>query len=364
MLFIIPALLIAFIYKTNLKTFFTNKQSYKMLLVSLGIFLLVLVPFFAREAILIPEGLSTIGSRTATRINYFTAQNIDLPGIATAYDYEFQNELFPEKRNLIINRYQVSYFQKAATLFSALFLHWILIPFILLSIFKRKQWSFKNHELLSLLFVITTIAVFTFQGLLPRYLLPASVFLFIFAARGIFTLPRKFVVPALVLVLLVIGAQTGHFLFKISQNDHIQSMQHDYDGTARYLLENTPGNFTIITTRVYQIAFNVMMQDTERRVYVEMAPFKKDRLLSMIQGDFTTPELLHGKAIPYSTKRPPVAYVVVHERLETGALRETADYNLVDTLNAHPRASLVRVIDSPFPNSRTWIYSIQRIHEE
>ncbi|HLC32726.1 MAG TPA: glycosyltransferase family 39 protein [Candidatus Nanoarchaeia archaeon] len=366
MMFILPALAIMFLAKVDLKKFFTTKQNYRMIAIALGIFLLVMIPFILREIVLVPEGISTFESRMATRIKYFSAADAHLPGFVTAYDFEFENELPIAKRNLIINRYQINYLQKGAMVFSSLFFHWILVPFILLGILcfrksKQQKWwnSFNTHEGLSLFFVITTILVFTFQGLLPRYLLPASIFLFIFAARGIFTLPKKAIVPAIVLVLLVIGAQTGHFLYKISQNDHIQSMQHDYDGTAQYMLEHTPGEFTVITTRVYQMAFSALKKDESRRMYIEMAPFVKAQFLAMLDGNFSTPPTIEGnERVSYSTTRPKVAYVVVHERLETGALRDIADYNLLDLLNNYPNATLVQTLDSRFPNSRTWIYAI------
>ena len=47
MLFILPALALVFIYKTNLREFFTNKKNYKMFAFAAGIFVLVFIPFIA-----------------------------------------------------------------------------------------------------------------------------------------------------------------------------------------------------------------------------------------------------------------------------------------------------------------------------
>ena len=106
------------------------------------------------------------------------------------------------------------------------------------------------------------------------------------------------------------------------------------------------------------MAFFIMKHDPEHRAYVELAPQDKATFERMLAGNFSTPTLLENTTLPYSNERPAVRYVVVNEKLETGPLRESADYNLRTTLEHTPTTHLITIINSPFPNSKTWIYEV------
>ncbi|MBS3125075.1 glycosyltransferase family 39 protein [Candidatus Woesearchaeota archaeon] len=357
MAFVLPAMCIVFLWKTPLKPFFTTPKNYRMLAIACCIILTVLIPFIVREIVLTHEGISVFKTRAATRVNYLYEHTVTKPGFVTANDFEFQNPLPWYKKELILNRYLLSYLQKAVVTFSAFFFNWILAPLAFFWLFARRK-KCNDAELIILLFCITTLSIFTLEGLLPRYVIPAAILFTTFAAPGAYLLPKKVFKPVLALVIAILFIQAGLFFERIYQGEHVQSMQHDYDTTAAYILNTTTGNFTVITTRVYQMAFAVMRRDIERRAYVEMVPFNQTSFTTMLEGNFSTPELLAGTSLPYPTSRPPVRYVIVHEELETGALQGTADYNVRDYLEHYPHANLAKIIPSAFPNATTWIYSI------
>ncbi len=359
MILIIPALLIIFVLKKPLKI----KKDCKMLAYSALIILIILSPLIIREIILTKQGLSTFAERSVGRIQYMYEQT-KLPGYLTAKDFEFENELPEYKKNLIGNRYNLTYLQKFIVTITSLFYNWIIIPFIIIGILKRKNFAkpvgYNTTEKLILLFAATNIIFFTLHGLIPRYVIPAFILLTPFAAKGIFSLPKKAIMTASMIVLLIIAIQTTLFFTEIYNNEHIQSMQHDYESATEYVLENTQGNVTIITTRLYQMAYNVMKHDKERRAYIELIPEKKEELERMLQGKFQKPALLEElqAKVEFETARPKVQYVVIHEKLETGPLKGLADYNLLEFMNNYENSTLVKTIDSPFPNSRTWIYQL------
>ncbi|HLF54670.1 MAG TPA: glycosyltransferase family 39 protein [Candidatus Nanoarchaeia archaeon] len=356
MILIIPALAGIFLYKTRLKEFFTSKRNYKMLLVSLAVFFLIMLPMIAREIVLMKEGVSIIASRSIGRIKYIY-EDVGKKGFLTAKELEFQNELPEYKRELINNRYSLSHLQKFIIAITSTFFNWILIPFILLGL-ARKYSKFNDIEIMILIFVATSLVFFSLHGLIPRLALPTAILLNIFAAKGVFSLPRKAIIPIMAIVFIMLGFQTSSFFVKIYNNEHILSMQHDYEASAQYMLDNTQGEFTVITSRVHQMAFEFIRQDKNRKAYVELIPEKQEQLKEMLQGIFRTPELLEESNIEYETTRPKVRYVVIHEKLETGPLKGLADYNIPEFLNNYENATLVKTIDSPFPNSRTWIYQI------
>lgn len=359
MVLILPVLAALFLWKTNLKRFFARNTTPRLLLVSLGILLLTLSPLIIREAVFMKEGISTFGERTVGRVETLYGEPASLPGWVTAMDFEFENELPEHKKQLIINRYHLTTPQTLVMVITSTFFNWALLPFILLGLFyQRKKWSMA--EIGILLFFTVTLLFFTLYGGLPRYLLPTAILLIPFAARGISLLPKRAIVPATVIVLVVTAGQTAHFFAKIADNDHIQSMQHDYETAVEYILERTDGRFTVITSRVYQMSYQFIRHDQKKRAYVELIPERQAELERMLSGEFSVPEGLKGTSIPYSPERPPVAYVVVHERLETGPLAGTADYHIKKFLERHPTARLDATIDSPHPNSRTWIYAIEK----
>lgn len=354
MILIIPALLIIFLLKKPLKI----KKDCKMLAYSALIVLVILSPLIVREVILTKQGLSTFAERSVGRIPYIYEQTT-LPGYLTAEDFEFENELPEYKINLITNRYNMSYLQKFVATITSLFYNWIALPFVLIGILKRKkQTEYATTEKLILLFTATTILFFTLHGLIPRHIIPTFVLLTPFAAKGIFSLPKKAITTVSVIVLLIVALQTTQFFTKIYNNEHIQSMQHDYESAAEYVLENTEGEVTIITTRLYQMAYNIMKHDKERRVYVELLPEKQEQLQEMLSGRFGVPEQIKGKSVEYNAVRPRTAYVIVHQYLETGPLKEIADYNAIEFLENHPGTELEITIASKYPNSTTWIYRV------
>ncbi len=362
MLFIAPALIIGFFWTTPVKNFFAKKQNYKMLAIAAVIAIVVFLPLIIRETVLIKENISQFQKRTIGRLEYTYNPVVQQSGFLTANDFEFEDQLPKYKRDLIVNRYQLSYLQKSFTAVSSIFYNAVLLPFILLGILAIRWKKVKSSELMILLFVLTSFAFFSLNGVIPRYTVASSAMLSIFAARGLFMLPKKAIKPIIVLVLLIIAFQTTNFFVKIYHNEHIQSMQHDYDETARFLLERTTGPFTIITTRTYQMAFHIMKYDDQKRVYVERASQSREEFEQALKGNFTVPKLLEGNEnIRYDTERPPVQYVVVHEKTETGPLRETADYNLLEFLDNYKPARLVKIIDSEFPDSRTWVYELAGI---
>ncbi|RMD57847.1 phospholipid carrier-dependent glycosyltransferase [Candidatus Woesearchaeota archaeon] len=357
MIFLTPVLLILLIAKGDWKGFLTKRSNYKMILLSALIAIAILSPLIARESILATQGLSSFSERTIERTKYITRTPAHLKGFVTAYDFEFENELPRYKIELIKHRYELTKLQKLVVTLTALFYNWILIPLIIValySIIKAKRIS--SRELGMVLFIVFSAAFFTLHGLLPRYIIPSSIFLCIFAAKGAMRLPKKAITPAIAITLLVLTAQTGFFINKISKGDHIQSMQHDYESTAETILSQAKGDFTIITTRLYETAFFFISKDKQKRAYLELAPEKKAEFEKMLKTGYAEP--IVGKHLPYPKDRPPVKYVIVHENLETGPIKGNSDYNLKDTLDKADWAKLAHTINSRWPNSKTWIYEV------
>lgn len=359
MVLILPVLFTAFFWKIDMRGFLKNRKNYRMLALSAALVFLIFIPLIARELALAQEGISVFSSRSVGRLKYIYEEPMRYPGFLLAQDLEFEDQLPQYKHDLILHRYDLSYLQKFVIATNSLFFNFALIPLIFLGLYRLNWRKLSAVHAMIILFVIINLAFFSTHGLIPRYVIPAAALLVIIAAHGISTLPKKTVTPIITLVILITLVQTSLFVIRIASGEHIQSMQHDYNAAAHYMLNNSEGEFTVITTRAYQMAFFVMKQDTERRAYIELAPESKKQFEQMLGGNFSTPSLIEGNTqFSYSTKRPPVRYVVVHEKLETGPLRGIADYSLPEELKRDPRAHLAATIDSPFQNSQTWIYAI------
>lgn len=361
-LLIVPVLLIVFLIKKDFVSWIARKKVITSLVVSLALFFLVLTPLIAREIVFVNFGVSTLLGRSATNLENFYGSSEQRSGFITAEDLEFSYALPAYKKDLIMNRYDLSKLQKAVVVITSVFLNWILLPFILLGVFWRKKWfeskSYSIVELCIVFYALVNFVIFVFHGLIPRYMIPVTVLLSVFAARGVFMLPKKAIFSVAVLVILLVAGQTGLFLFTIANNNHIQSMQHDYEGAIKFMLDNTKGDFTVITSRQYQMAFFFLKNDKEKRVYVELLPEKEELLKEVIKTGFNKPEFSTG-SFSYPKNRPSVRYIVVHERLETGPLSDIADYDARVFLDSYPRAKLDKILVGTLPNSKTWIYKVE-----
>ncbi len=356
MVFILPALAIMLFWKK--KKEFNKTAIYKTIGVCFLIILAVNLPLIAREAVLMKEGLSTFLPRSVGRIEYITNEAKDLSGYLVAQDFEFESKLSEQNKQLIMNRYDLNYAQKFVIVLTSLFWNCILLPFIIYGLWKRKL---STIEWLLLLFVATNIILFSLHGLIPRYMIPSFLALLPFAALGIGKLPKKAILPTSAIVLFVILAQTLFLFNGIYNGQHIQSMQHDYDEAARYVLDNRQGEFTVVTTRLYQMAYHVRQHDMAQRAYVELVPEDKATFEQMLAGNFSTPKMAQDMGVAYDVVRPPVQYVIIHEGLETGPLAGSADYNVKELMNAY--GTLETTIPSRFPNSQTFVYRVHNIYK-
>lgn len=341
------------------KTFFSKSTNYKALLLSIALVILIISPLIARELFLAQYGVSRFASRNAERLTFIYEPDINQKGFLTANDLEFSNSVSESKMQLILNRYHISYLQKFVVFATSTFYNWILLPFIILGLYRRKPFrlsSYSTGELTILLFFITNLAFFSFHGLIPRYTIPTIALLSIFATKGLFKM-KKFLVPALLILLAIMAFQNAMFFSKIYNGEHIQSMQHDYRGTASHILNETTEEVTVITTRVYQMSYQFLLQDTNRKAYIEFASQESDKLREMIKGNFGRPEYLPSESqISYNSTRPPVKYVVVHQGLETGPLKGVSDYDLNEFMKEYNTTKTT--ISSKYPNAETYIYKI------
>lgn len=354
----IPLLAIFFL-RGKPKTFFSKSINYKALLLSIALVILIISPLIVRELFLAQYGVSRFASRNAERLTFIYEPDINQKGFLTANDLEFSNNVSESKMQLILNRYHISYLQKFVVFATSTFYNWILLPFIILGLYRRKPFrlsSYSTGELTILLFFITNLAFFSFHGLIPRYTIPTIALLSVFATKGLFKI-KKFLVPALLILLAIMALQNAMFFSKIYNGEHIQSMQHDYEGAAAHILSEPAGEFTVITTRVYQMSYQFLLQDTNRRAYVEFAPQESEKLREMIKGNFGRPEYLPSESqISYNSTRPPLKYVVVHQGLETGPLKGASDYDLHSVMKEYNSTKIT--IPSKYPNAETYIYKI------
>ena len=353
MVLLLPSLVIVTLMEK--RSLLRERKFYKSLLVALVIFFAINIPLFARETALVHVGLSTFTERSLGRLEYVSKNDVRSEGFLVAQDFEFQNELPKYKRDLIVKRFELSYVQKVLVMLTSLLFNWVLLPFIVLGFVRRKPM--RAAERMLLIFVAVNVLLFTLHGLIPRLILPASIVLCLFAARGVCNLPKKFVKSAIGLVILFLLVQNYFFFVKVYHGEHIQAMQHDYDGAAKYVIENTQGDFTVITTRLYQMSFSILKFDKNRRAYVELVPEKKEDFERLLQGTVETPELAKNAAWEFPLDRPPVRFVIVHQNLETGPLKGSADYDVREFMDSYENASRV-TIESSFPGAATWVYAL------
>ncbi len=338
----------------------------KPVFVSTLVFLAVLSPLIAREVLFVQEGVSTLVSRSVGRLEYVADTSAGVSGYLLASDLEFENALPSEKHALIKNRYSLSYDQKFVIVFTSLFFNWILLPLLFAGLLfgrlfdrlsGRNVWNaFTRSELVLLSACVVYVVMLGFHGLLPRYMIPTGMFLTVFAARGITQLPKNIGRISFIIVVGFLLAQDGSFFGKISNGEHIQAMQHDYDATAQYLLNHQNGTFTVLTTRQYETAFFLQEHDVQQRAFIQLLPEKKQDAEALLTGRPRTSALLEATQIRLPVQQPPVKYLVVHELLETGPLKGLADYNLLDFAKEH--GTLETIIPSRHPNSRTWVFRI------
>lgn len=359
MVFILPALAAIFLARADLKKFFFRKETYKMLTISLLIVLGILSPLLAREALLVPQGLSSFSERTVDRLGFITSDAVRASGHITAMDFEFHKYSSQETKNLIRNRYNIDWSKKAIVVLTSTFLNWILIPFIIAGIFVRKRaYSLKSYntmELSILAFALFNIVFFSLHGLLPRYTIPTAALLAIFAARGLLKIPKPFTQTAIIIVMAVMILQTGTFLSKVSDNEHVQSMQHDYAGTVEYMLSKTEGSFTIVTSRQYEMAFPLIASKGHKRAYIELIPENEEDASFVLENGYNKPTV--GKNLDYPTKRPEVKFVVLHETLEHGPLNDLENHYSIPEFLRVQGWTVEKTIHSKHENSKTWIYS-------
>jgi len=365
MIIIAPVIILMFFYKTNFKEFFADPKSYKMLLISFIIILVIFIPLIFRDVLLSKYGLSRLDDRFIEKFQYLKQTDSYNKGYLNPYDFEFENSISDYKRKLIIERYTFSYFQKSFIFLTSTFFNWILIPFIITGIFYNRK-KFKDVEISIILFVMVYFVFFSLDGSIPRFVLPASILLIVFAVRGLFELPKKLLNVSAIIILALLLIQTSLFFSRIYNNEHVGSMQHDYNSAAEYVLEDSKnqGNVTIITSRVNEMAFYLIKLDKEKRISLELLPQKQENLDLILRGNFSVPDLLKdNQKINYPLYRAPVKYIIVHENLETGPSKGSADYDArkfieKNAKNIYGEEFSVKIIDSKFPNSKTWIYKL------
>lgn len=124
--------------------------------------------------------------------------------------------------------------------------------------------------------------------------------------------------------------------------------------------------FTIVTSRQYQMAFYLLKHDPEHKAYILLLPETSKELVEMLHGNFSRPLALvqQQSDLPYNVTLPPVRFVVVHEGMELGPMRAcTPDghecYNAKEFMDDYADVVQRTTIPSDFPNARTWVYEVK-----
>ena len=260
MVLVIPSLFIGFVLLKGSK-----KVRLKNTLLGLLLIVLILSPMIVRDYVLHEKGIDQTVERNFGRLHYLAPQGANLPGYLTAQDLEFQNGLNEQEKSLVDHRYELSYTQKGFIAFTSLFYDFVLlVPYL---IYVYVSWKTRNDiEFMLLLFIVVNIVFYTLHGLIPRYMIPATVCLAILCARGLMGFAKKEGTHFLsVITISGLILSSTHFIIGVHNNEHVQSKQYDYELAVQQALINTTGNFTIQTYRPYQMSFYLLKHDTERR---------------------------------------------------------------------------------------------------
>lgn len=259
MILIVPSLIIgAYLYVG--KTIFTYWKQGIIGILLIGV---MLSPMIVRDITLNKYGVEQTTQRNLGRLHYLAPQEANLTGFLTAQELEFQNGLSDADKALVDHRYELSYAQKGFITFTSLFYDLLLLAPIFALLFVKKK--FNEIEIMLTAFIIVNIIFYTLHGLIPRYMIPATVCVAIIAASALKKVPRE--AEQYIFVLTVIGLLASNivFMYGVANNKHVLSKQYDYDGTVQEILSTTTGNFTIHTFRPYQMSFYSLKYDTQRR---------------------------------------------------------------------------------------------------
>jgi 4-amino-4-deoxy-L-arabinose transferase-like glycosyltransferase len=330
MVLVIPVLFLTLIWEKRPPWI---RQNLRQLLFSVFILFLFMSPWLIGFLVLHAEGLS--GSFLGKWLGH-------------AGGYEMADvEGFPIADGTLSYHAGLPFYKTMIYLVSSVLYQWYLIPFFLLAFYLllknvRKLNVVEKQSVLVILVFSIYLTWISLAGM--RYIFPIFPFVGILVAKPLFTTFKRLGHPVMIVILILAVAQCSHFLMNIENTQP----HGDFDGTSIFILDDTTGETSVITSQPRAQAFSFALLDHERRIYTFYMPGTKNELESMIEGSYSDQEWER-----FGIKYPPVGYIVAHEDYTT---KMENDYDLLEFLRGQTDFGLVKTIEGDRPGTRTFIY--------
>ena len=215
-------------------------------------------------------------------------------------------------------------------------------------------------EAVSLIFILTNLLFFTFNGGLPRHIIVTLPFVMMFASIGIVHLKRRLRYLVLTIVLIISLLLLVSFIINTNKGYNNAAAQHDFEGAVNFIIHDTDiKNSTVITSRLKDMAFEFSIRDKKRVIFLREFPKKKEDLNKLLYGEFLEPLFITERGTSEKINFdliPPASYLVIHEGYETGSVKDLINYNSKKYVESLENFYLLKIINSTKTNSKTWIY--------
>lgn len=312
---------------------------YKTYLKAFAIMVLVLSPWLAGMAMLQSNGLSGMFINKWVYMTYME-RGAELQNVSedykfvTAYDTFYERLNFPFLKTLI--------FYASFVLFQ-----WYLAPFILFgaAIFFMRKGKVSVVSQISIVFSALLIIYLSIIGAaVVRYAVPTLPFVALLAARSAYGILRRPDHPIFLLLIILSVSQCALIINNVATYSPVGN----FDAASVYIIDDTEGQTSVVTSQPRTQALSFALLDTERKVFVYYIPEAKEELDDMIGGNYTDPDWER-----FGMTYPPIGYIIVHESSGRG---EFSDYVLKSYAAGRQDFELVRTIEGEMPSTRIFIY--------
>jgi 4-amino-4-deoxy-L-arabinose transferase-like glycosyltransferase len=328
---IIPVLFLALVWDKRL-SFSSAKRNFRPIALSVIMFFLLLSPWITGLVVLQSQGLSG-----TSKWEYIFLEGLEKRDI----------EGFPLMEGTIRSYGCLSPVQNFVFYVSSILYNWYLVPFFVLAfaLFLKKAGRLNLIEKeIFLMVVIFFVALSIFAGAQPRFMVYTIPFILIPTSKAIMRIFKRIKHPVVIIIMILAIAQCSHF--SISTKNAVPGGQ--FDEASIYIIEDTAGGTTVVSSAPRAQAFSFALLDREREVYMFYLPSREYELKQMINRSYSESEWEQ-----FNVEYPPVNYIIVHEFYTT---KYTHDYDVLDFLENQGEFRLAKTFEGDVPNARTFIY--------